>query len=246
MCRVAKNHARKAFTKQLGREAPADEPDDLEIPVEDQRTLLVEQLRLERLWDAAAETAAKHPEKAADLLVPDARRTEGTATDAAGRKRKERARAFFAAAIAAAVAAAVVFLLMRRSGSPLPVPRIPPWNDTTLATASRELASRSCAANDAHACLAHLEDAKRLDPARFGPAEQSARATALVRLRADALDACAAQKWTECLAGLDEAGRYDPEGDREPLVQLARSEAQTGLTKAFSAPFQDSKGPLPP
>jgi len=246
MCRVAKNHAHNAFRKLVRQEAPVDEPDDLDIPVEDRPTLLAEQLRVERLLDATAAAAAEHPEKAADVLVPDGRSGRGSPADSATRKRKERARTFFAAAIGAAVAAAVLFLVMRRAphAPPGPLPLL--WNDTTLATASRELAARSCAGSDARACLTHLEDARRLDPPRFGAAEQSARVAAIARLRASALGACGEQKWTECLAGLDDAQRYDPDGDREPLVQLARSEAAVALAKGSPSPSDlDSKGPLP-
>jgi len=248
MCRVTKNHAYSELRKRKGRETPVDTSDEdgPDIPAEDQRALLEEQLRLERLFEVTAETLAEHPQQAEHLLIADGRKEKGVSNDPASRKRKERARSFFAAAIGAAISAAILLLVLRRTPPAPLVPTSPEWTQANLAAASRELASRSCAAHDASACLAHLEEARLLDPSKYGAAEQSAWVAAIAELRTKALGECGKREWTACVEGLDEARRYDPDGDREPLVQLARSEAAAHTTGTVGAPQDpDSKGPLP-
>jgi hypothetical protein len=247
MCRVLKNHARNELRKRTGREPPVDTSEEgPDIPAGDQQELYEEQLRLERLLEVTQETFAKHPQLGRHLLIADGRKEKGAANDPASRKRKERARSLFAAAIGAAMSAAIFLLVLRRNPEAPLVPTTPEWTNANLAAASRELASRSCAAHDDSPCLAHLEQAKILDPSKYGAAEQSAWVAAIADLRTKALGECSKREWTTCVEGLDEARRYDPDGDREPLVQLARSEAAAHTAGTVAPTQPDSKGPLPP
>jgi hypothetical protein len=252
---VAKHHCEDVIKKRKSKkqvtivDVGGDVP---ELPSEDQRELR-EQMEEAEVWFEALETAkAESPQRAKDAFTPDARTEDGEAKDPATRKRKERARSFLAERTRELVAAAVgavlvgVFVLVRPKPA---VPIVPTlrWDDTTLAAASRELAVKSCTAREWSACLAHLEDAKRRDPAKFGAGEESARAAAIAALRSDALRACGKQQWRECVQGLDGAKDYDAAGDREPLVQLARFEAGKHVASGSGAPpgLPDAKGPFP-
>ena len=93
MCRVTKNHTFAELRRRKEQEPPLDDDDAPDIPVEDQRTLHEEQLRIERLLDVARQAAADHPEQAAEVLAADGRTKAGAAgkagpKDAAARKRR--------------------------------------------------------------------------------------------------------------------------------------------------------------
>lgn len=241
MCRVLKNHAYAELRRRRGEEPPVDVDADEgpDIPVEDQRTLLDQQREAERLLDAAREAARKHPDHAAQLRAGDGRKDGGGAKDAATRKRRERARTVLASAISAALAAAAVLLLvMGRQPTPTVIKPPPPfaWTDTTLAEASRRVALRRCDEKQWQACLVGLDEAKRLDPAHTGPAEQAAWQAALVGLRSEALDACGEKQWLTCIEKLDLAQQFDPGGESDARIQLARSEALGQLRGPAPAP----------
>jgi hypothetical protein len=256
MCRVLRNHALEELRRRKEqREIFAHTPDTTDfpdIPDEDQRELLEQQQKVEQRHEALEKVSERYPKEAAFLRTAYGRKRErGVAEDAASRKRKERTQTFIAHAVVATLAAAaavvVMFIVMRPKPT---VPILPAlvWDDTTLATASRYLAAKSCGAKEWSACLSHLAGAERLDPAHFGAGERGARVAAIVGVRHDALEACGKGRWTECMQGLNEAARYDPAGAREPHVELARFEAAAhGGGGGLSAPSgePDSKGPLP-
>ena len=224
MCRVLKNNARAEWRKKKAAE-PTLDPEDLEdYPADDERLLNEEQQELERTLHAMEEVLTKHPEHARNVMEADGRKEAAIAKDSTARARRARSRTFLAATISAALAAALVFLIVRPR-RPLPVPGLE-WNDSTLATASRELALRRCGASAWEACLFGLEEAKRLDAAGDrDPRVQRARQHAIAASRAQAMSDCLAEQWKPCLDGLDLARRYDRAGDEVPLIQLARSQA---------------------
>ena len=154
--------------------------------------------------------------------------------DGAARQRKSAALKFLREkALAFSSAAAILFLVLWQRERLLPRPAVlPPGAYATLADASHELAHRSCAEQQWAACLDQIDQTKRLDPKKIGPAEERARQAALAAIRQQALTACEQHDYVTCLAGLDKARGYDPDGDAVPLVQLARSEAQQKLHAA--------------
>jgi DNA-directed RNA polymerase specialized sigma24 family protein len=255
MCRVLRNHAleklreRKEEREALGK--PVDTTDFPDIPDEDHGELLEHQQKVEQRHAALEKVSELYPKEAAFLRAAyGGKKKRGFAQDAASRKRKERTRTFVASAVAATLAAAAAVVVMFFVMRPKPtVPILPAlvWNDTTLASASRELAAKSCAAQEWSACLSHLADAERLDPSHFGATERSAHVAAIVGVRHEALEACGKQRWSACMQGLDESKRYDPAGDNDPLVNLARFEAGAHGAGGFRAPpgEPDAKGPLP-
>jgi hypothetical protein len=231
MCRVTKNHTFAEIRRRKGEERPLEEDDTPDIPVEDRQTLHEQQMEIERQFEVAEETASKHPKEVAEVIAPDGRSKEGAHAapkDAAARKRKERARAYLASTMAAAMVAVAAVIFWVRSW-PKPHPGLPAGAYATLADASHELAHRSCAEQRWVACLENLEQTRRLDPSKLGPAEQEAWKAAVAGIRAQALADCTKGELMTCLEGLDTARRYDPDGDADPSVQLARSEAQQRL-----------------
>ncbi len=240
MCRVARNHTYAEIRRRKKKEEPPLEDDDApDLPVEDHQTLYEEQLRVEKLFDAAEQVAEEHPREVARIGVADGRTREGKESaaapqDAASRKRKARAREVLASAISAAIAAAVVLLWLRRP--PQPTPGLPAGAYSTLSDATHELARRSCAAKQWVACLEELEQLGALDPAKVGPPQIGARKAAVAGLRQQALAACASGDDMTCLEGLDTARRYDPAGDADPTVTLARSEAERRVRGPAPAP----------
>jgi hypothetical protein len=231
MCRVARNHTFAGLRARKEEERPLETDDEPDIPVEDQPTLLQAQMEVERQLAVVEDVAEKHPEKAAEVLAGDGRTKEGAAQggpkDAATRKRKERARTFLASAISSALAAVIALLWMRGPGAPKP--GLPAGSYATLADAAHELARKSCAAQQWVTCLEDLDQVKRLDASKLGPAEQAAWNAAVAGIREQALAACAEDDFMTCLEGLDTARRYDAAGESDPRVQLARSEAQQRL-----------------
>jgi DNA-directed RNA polymerase specialized sigma24 family protein len=248
MCRVARNHTHEAFRRRKEEEPPLETDEAPDLPVEDHQSLYEEQLRVEKQFDAVEQVASDHPEQVAQLVVADGRTKEGEGAapkDAAARKRKERARTALASAITAAMTA-TIFLLWLRSLPP-PAPRLPSGAYATLAEASHELAHQSCAAQKWVACVEGLDQTRALDATSFGPAEKAARDTAVAGIRKQALDDCGKQDFMRCLEGLDTARAYDPDGDNDPTVTLARSEAQQKLQGSVQAPFPypDAKPGMP-
>jgi len=225
-CRVARFHAYEELRRRKEEEKPHEDDEAPDLPVEDHQTLHEEQLKIEKLFDAAELVAANHPDQAAALLVADGRTKEGADAapkDAASRKRKERARTTLASAISAALAVAVVLLWMR--SVPRPAPGLPSGAYASLADASHELAHRNCAAQKWVACLEGLEQTRALDPSKIGPDEQGAWNAAVAGIRRQALADCTNGELSACIVGLDTARKYDPEGDKDPSVTLARTEA---------------------
>jgi DNA-directed RNA polymerase specialized sigma24 family protein len=244
-CCVARNHMLEEFRRRKEQEPPLATDDAPVLPVEDHQTLYEEQLHVEKMFDAVEQVASEHPEQVAQLVVADGRTKEGEGSgpkDAAARKRKERARTALASALTAAITVAV-FLVWLRSVPP-PAPRLPTGAYATLADASHELAHQSCAAHSWVACLEGLNQTRALDPSKFGPAEKAAWDAAVAGIRQQALDDCARHQLMTCLEGLDTAKVYDPQGDGDPSVTLARSEAQQKLQgSAAPAPsfYPDAK-----
>lgn len=254
MCCLLQLHA-KATLRRLKKELPLVDATDIpELPAPDTRELTEALMEQEELIDAALQVVAQNRQHADLALGPDARKDkDAPAQDAAGRKRKERARTFLADKIRNALTAAAtgivvgiaVFFAMRRPQPSVAIVPTLTWNETTLASASRELAAKSCAASEWSACLAHLEDVKRLNPAAFGRDEQSAHDAAIANLRSEAQRACLSQRWDDCLSKLDEARHYDPEGDRAPPVVLERSEAYAHTGGGLASPGEpNAKGPF--
>ena len=226
MCRVTRNHAYAELRRRKQGDKPLEKDEAPDLPVEDHQKLYEEQLHFEKQLDAAEQVAADHPEQAAQLVVADGRTKDGADAgpkDAASRKRKERARTMLRTAITLAMAAAIVFLWVR--GVPRPAPGLPAGAYASLADASHGLAHRSCAAEKWIACLEGLEQTRALDPSKIGPDEQGAWSAAVAGIRRQALADCANGELPACIVGLDTARRYDPEGDKDPSVTLARTEA---------------------
>jgi hypothetical protein len=251
MCNVARYHTYEELRRRKEEpaipqgESLADDESAVQLPVEDRQTLWEEQQKIEQRLDAAAEVAAAHPEQAELLLEADGRTKARGASgpkDGKTRKRTERARALLGSRVmglvaAATVAAIVVFVLMRNR---LPVgPGLPHGGYATLADASHELARQSCAAQEWTACIANLEQLRRLDPKKFGPDEEGAWKAAAAGIRRDALARCAKGEVAACVAGLDAAREYDPEGDKDPMVTLARIEARSAIPQAAPLPPLD-------
>lgn len=214
-----------------GHEPVLASDDEPVLPVDDQRTLDEEQMRVEKLLDAAEQVAESHREQVALLTEADGRTKEGADAapkDAAARKRKERARNAVAAAVGALVAAAVMLLVLRRAPTPV---GLPPGAFATLADATHALANERCAAREWVGCLEQLQTLRKLDDSRFGPAEQAAWTAAVAGMRQDAFVHCQKDgaELVTCLEELDAARRYDPEGDKDPTVTLARAEATRRL-----------------
>jgi len=228
MCRVTRNHTYEALRARKSEEPPLDTDETPDIPVDDQPTLLADQMQVERRLAAAEQVAATHPKQAAEVLAGDARSEERAkqdgAKDAATRKRRQRARAFLQTAMGLAVGAALVLLLLR--GPIAPRPGLPPGSYSTLADAALDLARKSCDASEWVTCLEDFEQVERLDAARLGPAEQARRDEAILAIRRDALTACKRERFLECLEGLDTARRFDRAGESDPAVMRARTEAQ--------------------
>lgn len=99
-------------------------------------------------------------------------------------------------------------------------------------------AHQSCAAQKWIACLEGLDQTRTLDASKFGPAEKAAWDAAASGLRQQAFADCGKRDLMTCLEELDTAKKYDPDGDRDPSVTLARTEAQQRL--------QGSAAPIPP
>jgi hypothetical protein len=241
MCCVLRNHAHEEFRRRKKEAQPAKIDDMPEIPVEDQRTLHEHQLEVERERDICEKLAREHPEEVSRVLAGDGRTKEGADArkDDAERKRKERARHVLQTAFAVAAAAAIVFLVMRGRVTSQ-VPGLPSGAYPTLADASHELARRSCAAHEWVACLEELHQLGSLDASKLGPEEKAAMAAAVAGIRQQAFAHCASKELVTCLEELDTARRYDPEGDKDPSVTLARTEAQQHLQgSAAPAPSFD-------
>jgi hypothetical protein len=68
----------------------------------------------------------------------------------------------------------------------------------------------------------------------------------IAMLRRDAVDACHQTRWQACLAGLDLARRYDPAGESDPVVALARRQAEGALTGGDADTDFPKKGPGTP
>jgi hypothetical protein len=248
LCRVARNHTFEALRARKDEEKPLETDDEPDIPVEDQPTLLANQMEIEHRFTVVEEVASQHPEHVAEALVEDARAKKrgGDAKDAAARKRKERARTFLASAVSAALAVAIVLLWMRGPGAPKPA--LPAGGYATLADAAHQLAGESCGARQWVKCLDDLERLKGLDASKVGPKEQAAWDAAVAGLRQEALAACTKSDFMTCLEGLDTARRYDPGGESDPSVQLGRSEAEQrvrGSAAPGSSRVPDAK-PGPP
>jgi hypothetical protein len=157
MCLVAKNHMREEFRRRKEQEPVLEKDEAPELPVEDHQSLYEEQLRVEKMRDAAEQVAESHREQVEQLVAADGRTKEGAEAapkDAAARKRKERARLLLASVVSAAVAATAFILWLRVV--PRPAPGLPAGSYATLADASHELAQRSCAAQKWVACLEGL------------------------------------------------------------------------------------------
>jgi DNA-directed RNA polymerase specialized sigma24 family protein len=65
-------------------------------------------------------------------------------------------------------------------------------------------------------------------------------------LRGEALADCMRDDWKSCLIGLNVARDLDPDGDRDPAVQAARSDALTGISAGLKpGPVWHPRGPRP-
>jgi DNA-directed RNA polymerase specialized sigma24 family protein len=66
-------------------------------------------------------------------------------------------------------------------------------------------------------------------------------------LRSKAFQACTDYDWGSCLDDLDQAERLDPAGERDPLVQAARQDAETGVRQHYKPGGEGWKpiGPRP-
>jgi DNA-directed RNA polymerase specialized sigma24 family protein len=63
-------------------------------------------------------------------------------------------------------------------------------------------------------------------------------------LRGEALADCMRDDWRSCLNGLNAARDLDPDGDRDPAVQAARSDAITGISAGLKpGPVWHPRGP---
>ncbi len=238
VCRVAKIHMFEERRRRREQEPLLEKDEAPELPVDDDQKVTEDALAVEKMFEATEQVASAHPEQAALLLAADGRTKEGAGAApmaAAARKRRERARTALASAITAAITVAA-FLVWLRSVPP-PAPRLPAGGYASLADASHELAHRSCAAQKWVACLEDLNQTRALDASKFGPAEKAAWDAAVAGIRQQAFADCGKRDLMTCLEELDTAKKYDPEGDRDPSVTLARTEAQQRL--------QGSAAPLP-
>ncbi len=189
------------FYRHQGREAPAPEPVDGDIPAEDEPLSARDLLR----WAEQELPEGEHAESTLEWMLREAGgdKLESIADEEQipaprVRQRVARMRKHYRARWAAQVAAIVAAAL-------LAVGAVALWR--YLQPAPR------------------VADDIELKPERVSPLDHA------TELRRQAFRACEEREWQRCLERLDEAARLDPAGETDPRVEEARQVAGEALNR---------------